>query len=163
MGPVRCPETSFQNHPLALRNIPEDRRAHLLTGGNLKTRKDGPAVWMWDQELQVCNTTTPEGVRAATPVIHLCTNIISAFFAIFLPIRVMSSCVITEFIFKSYSNRRWNIYICDQSITWAVLSPGHRRIQRYPATSVFQWASVDVGVRSVEMYNIKDDFMHSEN
>jgi hypothetical protein len=30
MGPIRCPETSVKNYHWTLRNIPEDRRSHIL-------------------------------------------------------------------------------------------------------------------------------------
>jgi hypothetical protein len=33
-----CPETSVSNDHQALRNIPEERRSHVLRGGNLKQR-----------------------------------------------------------------------------------------------------------------------------
>jgi hypothetical protein len=38
MRPIGCPETSVRNHHYSLRNNPEERRAHLLCGGSLKSR-----------------------------------------------------------------------------------------------------------------------------
>ena len=38
MGPVGCPETSIRNYDYSLRNDPEERRSHLIPGGNLKSR-----------------------------------------------------------------------------------------------------------------------------
>jgi hypothetical protein len=35
MGPLGCPETSVRNYHCKLRNIPEERRSHLLRGGSL--------------------------------------------------------------------------------------------------------------------------------
>ena len=37
-GPIGCPETSVANYQSALRNIPEERRFHLLYGVSLKSR-----------------------------------------------------------------------------------------------------------------------------
>jgi hypothetical protein len=36
MGPIFCPETSVTCYKYSLRNIPEERRSHLLYSGNLK-------------------------------------------------------------------------------------------------------------------------------
>jgi hypothetical protein len=41
MGPIGCPETSVQNYQFTLRNISEERRSHLHSGGSLKSRKLG--------------------------------------------------------------------------------------------------------------------------
>jgi len=38
MGPVGCPETSVMNYHYALRNIPEERRSHLLSDRSMKWR-----------------------------------------------------------------------------------------------------------------------------
>jgi hypothetical protein len=37
-GPTGCPETSVRNYHNTLRNNPEECSAHLLRGGNLKSR-----------------------------------------------------------------------------------------------------------------------------
>jgi hypothetical protein len=36
-GTIGCPETSVQNYCSTLRNIPEERRSHLHSGGSLKS------------------------------------------------------------------------------------------------------------------------------
>jgi hypothetical protein len=88
--------------------------------------KDGPTLWMWDQttdnNISLYNTTTPERYQKVTPVCHLCTNVTFASSAIFLAIRVMFLSVIIKIIFKSYSDARWDIYIRDKPIAWALLS-----------------------------------------
>jgi len=38
MGPISCPETSVINYHYSLRYNPEERIAHLLCGGSLKSR-----------------------------------------------------------------------------------------------------------------------------
>jgi len=38
MGPIGCPETSERNYGSTLRNNPEERRSHLLSGECLKSR-----------------------------------------------------------------------------------------------------------------------------
>ena len=38
MRPLGCPESSVQNYRSTLRNVPEDRRCHLHSGGSLKWR-----------------------------------------------------------------------------------------------------------------------------
>jgi hypothetical protein len=38
MGQIIGPETSVQNRHLTLRNIPEEHRSHLHSGGSLKSR-----------------------------------------------------------------------------------------------------------------------------
>jgi hypothetical protein len=38
MGPIRCAETSVKDYHSTLRNIPEERRSHLHSGGSLKWR-----------------------------------------------------------------------------------------------------------------------------
>jgi len=40
MGPIRFSETSVSNYLHTLRNIPEERRSHVLCGGRLKSRID---------------------------------------------------------------------------------------------------------------------------
>jgi len=35
--PIVCPETSVRNYQYTLRNIPEERRSHVLRGGRLKS------------------------------------------------------------------------------------------------------------------------------
>ena len=37
-GTEGCSETSVRNYNISLRNIPEERRSHLLPGGSLKSR-----------------------------------------------------------------------------------------------------------------------------
>jgi len=39
MGPIGCPETSVRNYHYSLRNNPEKRSSHLLSGGSLKSGK----------------------------------------------------------------------------------------------------------------------------
>jgi hypothetical protein len=39
VGPIGCPETSVRKCYDMLRNDPEERKSHLLHGGNLKSRK----------------------------------------------------------------------------------------------------------------------------
>ena len=39
MGPIGCPETSVHNYHYTLRNFPEERRSHLLSGESLQSLK----------------------------------------------------------------------------------------------------------------------------
>ena len=49
-GPISCPETSARNshYTLRLRNSSEERRSHLLRGGNLKLQLDDLALLLAD-------------------------------------------------------------------------------------------------------------------
>jgi hypothetical protein len=38
MGPIRCPETSVKDYHSTLRNILEEHRSHLHSGGSMKIR-----------------------------------------------------------------------------------------------------------------------------
>ena len=52
---VECPETFLMNYHYTLRNIPEERRPHLFTVGNLNSRNFRCAgIWFWTVLACVC-------------------------------------------------------------------------------------------------------------
>ena len=74
MGPIVCAETSVAIHQSTLRNISEEQRRHLNSGGSLKSRRIHSSLnfqasivaTTWNLLFRPCNTVTGVGVMWAS-------------------------------------------------------------------------------------------------